>query len=102
MKFSCTLNCPTPLRDKTLVVEADSYGEAKQKFFDHNGICDSSHDFHCQEIVESQESQEPSSEDPDLANPPQDMEPVEPVEPVEPKPKRKRGRKVEVSDGDPT
>lgn len=39
------LGCPTPLRSKRLVVEADTETEAKEAYCRHNGISGSSHDW---------------------------------------------------------
>lgn len=42
-RWSVTLTCPTPLAHPTLEVEASCEAEAKQKFFDANGISGSEH-----------------------------------------------------------
>lgn len=45
------LNCPTPIEHRTLVVEAGTQDEAKQKFCDANGISDSEHEFSYERVA---------------------------------------------------
>ncbi len=49
-RYRVNLNCPTPLRDPTFVVEAASEDEAKAKFERHNGICGSVHPYTVTEV----------------------------------------------------
>ncbi len=49
-RYRVSLNCPTPLRDKTLDVEAAHEGEARLKFDEHNGICGSVHPYSVMEV----------------------------------------------------
>ncbi len=49
-RYRVNLNCPTPLRDPTLVVEAFTEDEAKAKFERHNGICGSVHPYTVTEV----------------------------------------------------
>lgn len=44
-RYQVSLHCPTPLAHKTLIVEAASEDEARQKFCALNGISGSSHEW---------------------------------------------------------
>ena len=50
-KYRVLLNCPTPLRDKSLVVEAEGEGEATTLFLQHNGISGSDHPITVTEVL---------------------------------------------------
>ncbi len=43
LRWSVTLNCPTPLAHKTLEVDAPDEHAAKLAYYQANGICDSHH-----------------------------------------------------------
>ena len=50
-KYRVSLNCPTPLRDKSLVLEAEGEGEATKVFLKHNGISGSDHPITVVEVL---------------------------------------------------
>jgi hypothetical protein len=48
--YRVSLACPTPLRDRELVVQAETADEARAKFEAHNGICGSVHAYSVTEV----------------------------------------------------
>lgn len=50
-KFRVSLNCPTPLKAKSLDVVADDAEGAKRAFDEHNGICGSVHAYSVSEVA---------------------------------------------------
>lgn len=50
-RWRVALTCPTPLLHHELVVEAKSEAEAKAKFMEANGICDSKHTWTVEKVA---------------------------------------------------